>query len=283
MLLTLSISSLRRVLTGSGGTVALTDVPAIAADELGLRGLALETSLLAGVDLSVVDDLRDAADKAPCPCLFLVEDQAHPLGDPDEDRVEPSMQRIERVLRVAHRLGCSAVALTVASPGTSLKNAISTEEHLDFVAARIKELVKIAERLELNMLVEPEPGRQQPPDQVTALIRRVGGFRIGSCPDFATATEHDDPVQYLRALVPYASAVGVPTSHQPIPDPDGAPLGAGGPGAYDLSASIAGVRAVGYDAALLIKHRSASDPMPAIEATRQALEQILSQDTPSGD
>lgn len=274
MLLTLSINSLRRLLTVSGGTVELRDVPGIAIDELGLRGLALETSLLSGVDLAVVDQLRDAADKAPCPCLLLIEDQAHPLGDPDEDRVEPSMQRIERVLRVGHRLGCSSVSLTVCGPSSKAEAEI--EEHLDFVAARLKEVVKLAERLELNILLEPEPGTMHPPEQLTGLIRRVGGFRIGSFPDFATATEHKDPVQYLRSLVPYASAVGVPTSHKPIKGEGGEALGLGGPGAYDLASDIAGIRAVGYDAALLIKHNAASDPMPAIDATRRALEQLLS-------
>lgn len=273
MLLTLSISSLRRLLTSSGGTVELRDVPGIAIDELGLRGLAIETSLLTGVELSAVDQFRDAADKAPCPCLFLIEDQAHPLGDPDEDRVEPSMQRIEKVLRVGHRLGCSSVTLTIC--GTKSKSKDAVEEHLDFVAARLKEVVKLAERLELNILIEPEPGTMQPPDQLTALIRRVGGFRIGSFPDFAIATEHEDPVQYLRALVPYASAVGVPTSHQPVKSETGEQLGQGGPGAYDLAAHMKGIRAVGYDSALLIKHRAATDPMPAIDATRRAMETLL--------
>jgi sugar phosphate isomerase/epimerase len=280
MLLTLSINSLRRQLTVNGGSIPLQDVPTIAINELGLRGLALETSLLSGVDLSVIDQLRDAADKAPCPCLLLIEDQAHPLGDPDEDRVEPSLQRIERVLRVAHRLGCSSVALTVcgpiSGPGSRGKAAPDIDEHLDYVAARLKEVVKLAERLELVILLEPEAGTTHPPEQLTGLIRRVGGFRIGSFPDFATATEHADPVQYLRSLVPYASAVGVPTSHLPIKVEGGESLGPGGPGAYDLASSIAGIRGVGYEAALLIKHTSASDPFPAITATRRALEHLLS-------
>ena len=42
---------------------------------------------------------------------------------------------------------------------------------------------------------------------MTELIKKIGGFRVGTFPDFEAAMQADDPAAYLRKLVPYASVV----------------------------------------------------------------------------
>ncbi len=253
MLLTLSAISFADA--DGSMSVELTDLPRLAFDELGLQGLALQTSLLKGWDAPRLDRLRDAGDKAGCPCLALIEDTAQPLGSGEDGVAKEAHERLDRVLQVAHRLGCSSAAISVADPG----DGRLTED----LANRLKLLVASAERLELNLLIAPRPGLTETPEQLTALIRKVGGFRIGAYPDFQGAVDSGDIDAYLRGLAPYASAICAQT------------LGSGAKARDSLRACIQSIRAVGYDASLALESRNESDPIKAIAGSRETIEAAL--------
>jgi len=276
MLLTLSVASLRNRLApvGSGrrpdfsGTAdadadadaELIDpmlIPALAMGEFDLHGLHLPTWLFKGWDAAQLDRFRDRADKAGCPCLVLAEETAHPMSDEDDEMVAQSVERMERVLRVAHRLGCSSVAMSLTfSEG---------EDARDFARENLRDLVKRAERLELNLLLQPTEGLTGTPDSLTSLIRDVGGFRIGSCPSFAVAGASGDPAAYLKAVTPYASAV---VAHVGEITPDGSH------DAFDLGACVEAVRAVGYDGSVAVEP-SAGNVYEQIQRCKDALASLL--------
>lgn len=257
MLLTLSAKSLLSRLRSAGDPLALPDMPTVASQELGLRGLCVQTDLLAGVGLAEIDRLRDRADKSACPCLLLIEEQPHALGDGDEATVAAGVERLKRVVQVAHRLGCAGIVV-------GIKDTRSTRSD-DAVAASLKKVVAAAERLELNVLVAPQPGLTQTPEQLTGLIRKVGGFRIGSFPDFEAAAQSGDATRYLRGIVPYAAAISVPTASLDgrTRDPT-----------YNLPECLRAIRSVGYDATLTLECRG-GDPSPPINAAREAIEAFL--------
>ena len=260
MLLTLSVAAIRDLLVERDGEPPAfrpRDLPRLAAEDLGLNALHLNTSLLKGWNAKQVDEFRDAADKAHCPCLVLEEDEAHPMADQDDDIVEQSVERMTRVLRVAHRLGCSAVAMTLAEA--------RGEDATDFTREHLRDLVKRAERLELNLLVTPSPGLTEDPNQLTALIRDVGGFRIGTCPSFAAAAATGDPAGYLKTVAPYASAIVAQV---------GAVDNDGDHAAFDLTACIDAIQAVGYDGSLAI-HPISGDPIEQARRARDAITEIL--------
>lgn len=254
MLLTLSAISLACRMSGRKPAMTLFDLPSLGQGELGLHGLNIQTSMLKGWEIDLVDRIRDAADKASCPCLLLIEDQPHPLGDASADRASAAQDRLERVLRVAHRLGCSSVAISIADSKSS--------GGLDVIAERLRPVVARAERLEINLLIAPSKGLTESPEHITDLIRKVGGFRVGSFPDFQTAAKSDDAGAYLRGLTPYASAVSA--SFLDVDSRGEHP-------AFDFSECIEAVRSVGFEGSLSLEYRGEGDPIEALGVMRDAI------------
>jgi hypothetical protein len=202
MLFTLHASCLKSLLAPSDGAkpkLALTDLPAYTKNTLGLSGLNLTTDLLAGADRSRLETIRERADKSGCACLLLIETNPLPLADPDPAVAARAVERMKAVVRAAHILGCNSAALTMTGPATDLAQA--------YAVKRLKDIAEPAERLDLNVLIAPTEGLTSVPEKVTEIIKKVGGFRIGTLPDFLSATRVKEPVPYLRRLIPYASCV----------------------------------------------------------------------------
>ena len=207
MLLTLNASCLRGQLLGQPGktppSLALADLPQYTREVLGLGGLNLTTDLLVGADRRKLEAFRERADRAGCPCLLLIEAQAQNLGTTDAAAAEAAIERMHRVIQAAQILSCTAAALRVEAP--------DDDNAMQLVWQRLRKIVDRAERLELNLLVSPSKGLTSKPERMTDLIKKVGGFRIGTLPDFEYAREaagsDDEAVTYLRRITPYASAV----------------------------------------------------------------------------
>ncbi|MCA9287574.1 MAG: TIM barrel protein [Phycisphaerales bacterium] len=201
MLLTLHTNSVRSLVRPSRGepSVDLVDLPRMAREEFDLYGLNLTTDLLAGAVRSQLVRIRDAADKAGCACLLLIEQDPLPLADADDEKALAGLERVERVIKAAQILGCNSIAIRVSGKGD--------EASLERAVDHMKEAAEKAERHEVNLLITPHLGLTAEPDRVTSIIKKVGGFRVGTFPDFETAAGTEDPVTYLRRLTPYASAV----------------------------------------------------------------------------
>lgn len=265
MLLTLSARSVCSPTRDGKTIVPPARVAAFAREELGLFGLTLQTSLLAGWDLPKIDKFRDEADKVGAPCLVLVEEQPQPFADADPAKAAAAADRADRVVKVAHRLGCSSVAFSLASP--------SADVPVEIIAKRLKAVLSNAERMELNMLLAPTAGVTETPEQLTTLIRKVGGFRIGSYPDFETACKAKDPTGYLRGLTPYASAVCASVS-----DFDAK----GKHPAYNVDACLEAIESVGFEATLALEFRGKGDTIAALKAAKALIDSRLL-DTPDVD
>jgi sugar phosphate isomerase/epimerase len=280
MLLTLTANALRARLAaprkGRGGSAApenslqVTDLPRFAREELGLFGLNLSTNLLIGADLKRIDAIRDAADKASCPCLTLVESEVQAMGTTDDAIGDAAISRAQRVVQAAHRLGCSSIGLCVSCK--------DNEDEIDFCIERLRRVLGIAERLEVNVLICPGPGITEDPERLTDLIKKVGGFRIGTFPDFEVASRSADPLVYLKRLTPYASAITAATirfkagkkpgemTHEP----------------YDLRAYAAVVRSVGYTGTLALDYRGDEDPVENLKRAKALLESVVPVTPPAG-
>lgn len=268
MLLTLTASALSARLNpkkGKGaasGSLALTDLPRFTREELGLFGLNLSTALLAGADIKKIDAIRDAADKASCPCLVLVEAEPQALATLDESKGAACVERMHRVVQAASRLGCNSVALKIVDD--------THPDAFDFAAERVRMILSKADKLEVNVLLVPHDGLTSEPEPLTDLIKRIGGFRIGTLPDFQTASRAPDPLLYLRRLVPYAQAITATTirlvrgkndevTHEP----------------YNLVEFAKTVESVGYTGTLAIDYRGEGDPVEAIIMAREVFEGAL--------
>lgn len=208
MLLTLTATCLKSLLSLPGkakkGKLDLTDVPTFTRETLGLTGLNLSTDLLVGADRKRLESIRERADKASCACLLLIESEAQPFGAADESLGKAALARMIRVVEAAQIIGCSAASLRVESD--------DNETALARVAARLKPVVERAEKLDVNLLISPTKGLTSTAERLAELIKKVGGFRIGTFPDFEAASAQKDPTAYLRRLTPYATVVSASTT-----------------------------------------------------------------------
>lgn len=264
MLITLSSNALRAQLAGSEPELDLLDLPRMAQQEFGFAGLQLTTGQFKGWDARKIEKLRDRADKAGCPCLTLVEEQPHQLGELEGDTTERVIERMTRVLQVAHRLGCSSVAMTLADA--------KGEDVDDLIAENLRDVVRAAERLELNLLLSLGSGLTETPEGLSGLIRKVGGFRIGSFPSFAQAAATGDPEGYLKAIVPYAAAVTASC---------GGFDAKGKHAAFSIESCVEAIKAVGYDGTLAVESQSGPNAAQQIAACKSAIEQVLNADLES--
>lgn len=278
MLLTLTATSLRSLFAkGRGGRakLELLDLPRFTREELGLHGLNLSTDLLAGVGRDILEKLRERADKAGCACLLLIESEPQAFGDSSESAAGAAVERMQRVIQAASILGCNAVAV----------RPIGEDDTAVFArtADRMRKTVERAEKLELNLLIAPHTGLTQTPERITDLIKKVGGFRVGTFPDFQAAAASSDPVNYLRRLTPYASVVSATTvkfvAGKGEKDLDSADVS--GPvkhQSYDLEPLVNAILSVGYDGTLGIDYRGTGDPKIGVIRSRMALEGLLDVD-----
>jgi len=266
MLLTLATRSLRSLTTGKGGSarMSLLDIPDFAMRQLGLRGINLFASELAGWSLPKLDRLRDRADKAGCPCLVLVEDTPLLFCDQDAARLEKATERVERLVVAATRLGCNALAIACKGDDTG--------DDFDATADEIRALMPVIERNELNLLLAPNEGLTKSPERLTDLIKRVGGFRIGSLPSFAHAAETGNIEQALRKLAPYAGSIHATVKGF---------TKAGKHEGFDLTAGVEAIRSVGFVNTLAIDFQGKGDPLPAIKKARDLLQEAIDEE-PAG-
>ncbi|MDX2132753.1 MAG: TIM barrel protein [Planctomycetota bacterium] len=274
MLLTLSASCIRSLVLPPGRSkkppaVGLLDLPAFVREQLGLAGLNLSTEVLAGADRGRLESLRERADRQGCACLLLVETDAQNFGG-GTDAGANAVQRLTRVVEAAHILGCSAAAVRIV--------ASDDDESLVKVAGRLRQAVERAEKLDLNVLIAPHTGLTERPERVTELLKKVGGFRVGTFPDFESASKSKDPAAYLHRLTPYATVVSASTvEFAPGKKPGAEPsveafrAGAWEHRPYSLSAYVGAIRAVGYDGPLAIDYRGAGDVTQGVRLSRDAL------------
>lgn len=219
MMLTLNVSCLRPALTVKKGeskpALALADLPAHSRQVLGLSGLNIPTDLLAGSDRKALATLRDRGDKAGCSFLILIEPEPQSLADRKEAVAQAAAQRMRKVIEAAHVLGCSAAVFSLAAP--------SDDELIEAMAEHIRSVIETAGRRDVNLLFAPTQGLTAQPEVLTELLKKIGGFRVGTFPSFGQASSQKDPLGYLRRLAPYATSIAATTMSFEEPTPAAKP------------------------------------------------------------
>lgn len=244
------------------------DLPGFTRNDLGLTGLNLSTDLLAGADAARLVAIRERADRASCSCLLLVEPEAQPLAGAG---AAASTARMLRVVEAAQILGCTAASVRI--------EASDDDAALSKVAASLKPVVERAEKLDINLVISPGAGLTERPERVTELLKKVGGFRIGTYPDFEAASKVKDPAAYLHRLTPYATVVSassvkfVPAGKKAVPEPSPQAVRDGllvhEP--YDLKAMVGAIQAVGYDGPIALDYRGSGDVTLGLLLTKEAM------------
>jgi sugar phosphate isomerase/epimerase len=260
MLLIFSAATYRASIKSSRRKLQLGDLPKLACEEFELSGLLVTTDLLAGWDMPDLDQLRIQADKTACPCLALVEPDPHDLCVRDNEKATISIDRMQRVLIAAHRMGCSAVGFRAAGSNDSA----ATERLIN----RLKAVVSHAEKLDVNFLLAMARGPTETAEGLIDTIKRVGGFRIGALADFQDAGATDDPAETIRRLAPYGPLV-IASSIEFDEE--------GNHTRYDLGSCAGALADVGYDGSIAIEYRGAKSIEQCVGWTRMAVENAMAE------
>ncbi|MGV6813522.1 MAG: TIM barrel protein [Phycisphaerales bacterium] len=294
MMFSLNVNSIRDVLKRKGKrSVEVVDLPRYTREHLDLRAMNLSTDLLKGMGKSDIERIRDTGDKCGCTCLLLSEPSPFAFGDSSSQRGRDAgvagIDRMKRVLTAANLLGCNAVALSIKSK--------DTDEALESVVDHMKQILEVADRIDINVLISPIDGLTGSAERVTELVKAIGGFRIGTNPDFQTAQESGDPAGYLRRLTPYATVVNASTLGFEEAEPDEAlmekaegltgldalaaeleamsddtpPVHVG----YDLGPLVGAVKAVGFDGTISLDYRGGGDGTLGVMQSREAIESAI--------
>jgi hypothetical protein len=265
LLVTVSAAAFRGRLESSDDALDLVDMPAFAVGELGVRGLSIPASLLAGRDATALERIRDEADRARCPTLLLYEETPFELGSDDPAVRAAASERIGRLARAASMLGCANLGISCSGADKG--------DCFDLAAATLREIMQRIDRQDVNLLIQSQSGITEEPDRLTELIKKIGGFRIGSLPDFRVAHDSGDFAGNLRRLAPYAGTIiatvgGGKLGGKPAtPSKDKSP--------YDLIEGLQAVLAVGYQHAISLDHAGGKHAAKAIIEARELLEKGL--------
>lgn len=297
MMFSLNTNSIRSVLKRRGArAVSPCDLPKYTMDQFGLRAINFSTNQLAGLTPKDLEHIRDSGDRIGCSCLLLSQAAPLPLADTKGDKALESIERMTRVVKAASLMGCNAVSLSIKSKDSDAAFEQATES--------MKEILQAADRLEINVLLAPAPGLTEDPERLTDLLKGIGGFRIGTMPDFQTAAKTGDPVGYLKKLTPYASVVNASTlgftltesDSKPVKDEpsddaselsgldalaaelesmmledDPIPVHEG----YDLPSLVGAIAAVGFDGTVSIDYQGDGDESLGVMHSKEAIEEAL--------
>ncbi len=290
----LNVNSIRDVLKRQGKrSVAVVDLPRYTKEHLDLRALNLSTDLLKGMGKSDIERIRDTGDKCGCTCLMLSESTPFAFGDSNtkkgQDAGQAGIDRMKRVMTAANLLGCNSVSLSIKTK--------DSEDAFESVVDRMKQILEVADRIDMNVLISPMAGMTSSAERVTELVKAIGGFRIGTNPDFETAHASGDPAGYLRKLTPYATVVNASTLGFQEAEPDEELMEKAGeltgldalaaeleamsddePPAhigYDLGPLVGAVKAVGFDGTISLDYRGGGDGTLGVMQSREAIESAI--------
>ena len=289
MMFSLNTNSIRDVINRRGArSLSPQDLPRYASENLGLHAINFTTDLLKGMDPSSITKIRDEGDRCGCACLMLEQSDPLPIGDPNDKKALEAIDRMKRVVKAAGLLGCNAVSVKI--------KAQDSDQTFERAAKSMKRVLESADDAEMNVLIAPAPGLTEDPERLTELVKAIGGFRIGTMPDFETAVASGDPVAYLKKLTPYASVVNASTLAFEIVEPaaerddDTAPTGLDELAAelqgmmdapppehvgFDLNAVVGAIVAVGFDGNIALDYRGEGDGTLGVLHAREAIEAAI--------
>jgi hypothetical protein len=220
---------------------------------------------------------------------MLSEPEALDMGNPKDSVGDAAVDRMSRVIIAGSVLGCNAVSLSIIGK--------DNDDTFDLIAERMKRVLERADQVDVNVLISPYQGLTEDPDRTTELVKGIGGFRIGTLPDFEAAHKWGDASHYLRRLTPYATVVNASTLAFEDAEPDdeamaaaeglsgldalaaeleamddtAAPVHVG----YDLEPMVGAIKAVGFSGNIALDYRGDGDGTLGVLQTKDAIDAAL--------
>lgn len=178
---------------GAPERMVLQDLPRIAAEELGLRIIDMNTTILGSHEASHVERFRGLVDAAGCFVTNLKVNANLPLESEDRTERDRALAQYREWIRAAAALGARWLR-----PIPSQKRP-----RLDTLIDSYRRLSDLAEPQGIRIIVENYRWIESEPAVVPELIRRLDG-RIAASPDLANWVDHRTRLAGLAAMFPLA-------------------------------------------------------------------------------
>ncbi|MDG2200595.1 MAG: sugar phosphate isomerase/epimerase [Phycisphaerales bacterium] len=190
------------------GDLDAMDFASCSTKQFGISGLEYVSSFYNDrkEDETLPTDLKQRADDHGATSLLIMVDGEGNLGAPDEAERADAIERHHRWLRIAKALGCHSIRVNAHSEGTP-------DEQIALCAKGMTGLLKHADALELNVLIENHGGHSSNGAWLSSLMQTVDHPRFGTLPDFGNfvldwnTMEMYDRYTGVTELMPYAKAV----------------------------------------------------------------------------
>ncbi|HET7558324.1 MAG TPA: sugar phosphate isomerase/epimerase family protein [Limnochordia bacterium] len=194
-------------------------------------------------DARYLDEVVQGLEEAGGRCVNMPVDVGNISRADDRARAH-DLKVIEGWIRVAAYIGCPMVRVNTGGA--------QDEGALDRVAASYRHLADFGAEHGVNILLENHGGLSNDPGHVQALLERVGGDRLGLCPDFGN---FEEAVRYdsLAAMLPHARIVHAKYNQ---PGADGAQ--------WDWPRCVQIVKSSGFDGIVSIEIGRHIDPWQSI-------------------
>lgn len=233
------------------------DIPRFVAEELQLRGLTIPVELIRGKNATMLEKLRDEADRAHCPCLMLYQDA--PLDFVTQ--AEGSAKTLQGLARAAVLLGCNELAIRV----------ICTPGQLNLVSTGVKAVLQSIQPQDINLLLRPNVDPPDDPALLMEVVKKVGGFHIGAMPSFAHAAATESGIETLKKLAPYSAAIEVTVAGF-TKDGEHAQ--------FDLNSYVEALLSFGYMNKLAINWTGKTNWVQGVEKARDRLMDLMGRGDP---
>ena len=190
------------------GTLDAMDFAACSTGTFGISGLEYVNSFYKERrdDDALPGELKQRATDNGATSLLIMIDGEGRLGAPDEHERSDAVDRHHRWMRIAKAIGCHSIRVNANSEGTP-------DEQIARCALGMEHLLRHADELELNVLIENHGGHSSNGAWLSTLMRTVDHPRFGTLPDFGNfvldwdTMDRYDRYKGVSELMPFAKAV----------------------------------------------------------------------------
>lgn len=190
------------------GRLRMLDAPRLVREDFDLGALELVNTLLEVPTAGYVERLRSEAERHQVAIPLIMCDDEGEFGHADAAARARAVRDHTKWIWIASDLGCHSIRVNWAGLD---HESLGDREAVDAFVARSAdaygELLEVAGRNDVSVLVENHGGASSDPRLLGRLMEAVGSPRFGTLPDFGNFPPEIDKYEAIDLLMPWAKAV----------------------------------------------------------------------------
>lgn len=176
--------------------IPLIQFPGICQEEFGVEAVELNSPFFESTKPAYLSRLRESISKRGMKVVNIAVDLGN-IAHPDHARRNKDIEALKEWFTIGKLVDSPSIRVN-AGWEESVDEAMMKR-----VIGSYKELIKEAERMGMNLLIENHGGPSADPDNIVRIVKAVGSNNFGTCPDFGNFAPQ---IRYeaLAKISPYA-------------------------------------------------------------------------------